>query len=145
MILHPPKVKFTEDGGLAIKLTNKTGAASVKGYLVHNSSAVDNAVVLSQIDIPDCVGVFLESDVADGEEAWIAVAGIADVYFSGDSTRGHMARVGVSQDTGKANGQAISEAIPTSPFASDKHFAEIGHVLESRTGAGLAKCVLHFN
>jgi len=29
--------------------------------------------------------------------------------------------------------------------ASDKHFAEVGHLLESRTGPGLAKTLIHFN
>jgi len=43
------------------------------------------------------------------------------------------------------DGQAKSEAVPTSPFATDKHFSEIGHVLESRTGEGLAKVYLDFN
>ena len=48
-------------------------------------------------------------------------------------------------DTGEISGQALNEAVPTSPFATDKHFCEIGHVLETRTGAGLAKVNLHFN
>ena len=43
------------------------------------------------------------------------------------------------------SGQALSEALAAPPFATDKHFYEIGHVLESRVGAGLAKCILHFN
>jgi hypothetical protein len=139
------KTKMTEAGGMAILLTNKTGAASIKGYLVDASPTVDNAVQLVPVNAPDCIGVFLESGIADGAEAWVVVSGIADVYFFGSTTRGHYARVGVTADTGEAAGQAISEELPTSPFATDKHFAEIGHVLESRTGAGLAKCCLHFN
>jgi len=138
-------VKHTAIGGVAVKLTNKTGSPSVKGYLVDPSPSVDGAVVLTAVGIPDCVGVFLEDDVADGSEAWVVVSGIAEVYFSGDTTRGHLARIGFSSDTGEVAGQAISEEFPTSPFATDKHFGEVGHVIESRTGAGLAKCVLHFN
>ena len=143
--LDPMRCKLTEDGGFATKLTNKSGAASIKGYLVTASDSTNNAVKNCAIDVPDAIGVFLESGVADGAEAWIVVSGRADVYFSGSTTRGHLARVGLTIDTGEVAGQAISEPYPTSPFATDKHFAEIGHVLESRTGAGLAKCVLHFN
>jgi hypothetical protein len=102
-------------------------------------------VTLVDIGVPNCIGVFLESGVADGAEAFIVVAGIADVYFWDSATRGQLARTGIAADTGEVSGQALSEAVPSSPFATDKHFCEIGHVLESRTGAGLAKCILHFN
>lgn len=126
-------------------LTNKTGAATVKGNVVTPSLTVDNAVILVPINEPDGVGVFLHSGVADGAEAWVVVSGLAEVYFSGSATRGHMARVPLDADVVKVSGEALSEAYPTSPFASDKHFAEIGHVLQSRTGAGLTMCILHFN
>ena len=142
-----PKVMLTASGGLAVRLTNKTGGASVKGEVVEadGAGAVNNAVAKIVQNEPDPIGVFYESGVADGAEAWIVVAGIADVYFIGNTTRGHVARGFVTADAGYVTGQALSEAVPSSPFASDKHFYEIGHVLESRTGAGLAKCVLHFN
>lgn len=140
-----PKVKLTAEGGVAIKVTNKTGASSVKGYLVSSSTAVNNAVILTSVGVPDCIGVCYEAGVADGQDMWVVVSGIADVYFWANTVRGNFARIGWDTDTGEAAGQAISEAVPTTPFATDKHFGEIGHVLETRTGAGLAKCVLHFN
>lgn len=139
------RVLFTDEGGLAIKLVNRTGAPTVKGYCVTTSDAVENSVKLVPVNVPNCIGVFYESGVADGEEAWVVIAGVAEVYFWGNTTRGHLARTGLTADTGEVAGQAMSEAVPTSPFATDKHFCEIGHVLESRTGAGLAKVVLHFN
>lgn len=141
----PSTTKFTPLGGIASKFINKTGSASVKGCVVTASSSVDNAVALAGVDQANAIGVFLDSGVADGDEAWVAWGGVAEVYFSGSATRGHMARLGVASDTGEQNGQAVSEIYPTSPFATDKHFAEIGHVLASRTGAGLAKVILHFN
>ena len=143
--LNPDYVAFTDYGGLAVKLINKTGARSVKGYCVTPHATTANAVKLVPVDVPNCIGVFLESGVADGERAWIVVAGIADVYFSVAATMGHLARTGLTADTGEIAGQALSEAVPTSPFSEDKHFCEIGHVLETTSGAGLAKCVLHFN
>ncbi|MFW9872130.1 MAG: hypothetical protein ACFFG0_03435 [Candidatus Thorarchaeota archaeon] len=141
------KTMITEDGGIAIKLTNKTGGNSIKGYLVsvYDATAIDNAVALSAVDEPDCIGVFYEAGIADGSEAWVVISGIADVYFANDSTRGHIARVMVAADDNDTAGMAQSEALPSSPFATDKHFQEIGHVLESRGTAGLAKCLLHFN
>jgi hypothetical protein len=140
------KSAMNADGGFMIKLTNRTGGNSVKGEVVETSSSYDNAVQKIVKDVPDPIGVFYESGIADGSEAWIVVSGIADVYFVGNTTRNHLARGFLTADGASyVTGQALSEAVPTSPFANDKHFYEIGHLLESRTGAGLAKCVLHFN
>lgn len=138
-------IKFTDEGGMAVKLLNKTGANSIKGYCVTNSNTTANAVKLVPINEPDCIGVFFDNGVADGEYAWVVMSGLAYVYFWSSTTLGHFARTGLTVDTGEVSGQALSEAIPTSPFSNDKHFCEIGHVLEARTGAGLAKCLLHFN
>lgn len=143
--LYSSNVKFTSVGGVAVKMVNRTGAPSVKGYVVTASSNYDGAVQLTAIGGLNPIGVFLESGVADGADGWVVVSGIGEVYFSGSTTRGHIARIGFSDDTGEVAGQVISEPYPTNPFATDKHFAEVGHVIESRTGAGLAKAVLHFN
>lgn len=143
---YSPKAKFTSTGGLAIQLTNKTGGNSVKGEVVTPGSSVNNSVVKITVDVPNPIGVFLDSGVADGQEAWVVVSGIADVYFVGDTTHGQFARGFLTSDGDSyVTGQALAEATPIPPFASDKHFYEIGHILESRTGAGLAKTVLHFN
>ena len=142
-----PGTKFavSPEGGIMVRLTNKTGAASVKGNVVTNSATTANAVTLAVDGEPDAFGVFYASGIADGSEAWVVVSGIADVYFIGSTTLGHLARTFISGEAGYVTGQAISEAIPAAPFATDKHFCEIGHLLESRVGSGLAKCVLHFN
>lgn len=137
--------KFTPEGGFAVKLINKTGAASVKGRAVEVSQTTNNAVGLVGIDEADCVGIFYESGVADGELAWIVTTGIADVLYINAATRYHLARVNVAADSGAVAGGIISEVFPTSPFATDKHFAEIGHVLETIGAPGLAKTIIHFN
>jgi hypothetical protein len=131
---------------MAIKLLNKTGAVSVKGEVVQPDTTTPSAVKKIEVDIPDPIGVFYESGVADGALAWIVVSGIADVYFIGNTTLGHFVRGFLTADgESYVAGQAMSEALPTSPFDDDKHFYEIGHVIEARVGAGLAKCVIHFN
>lgn len=139
------KVMITSEGGYAIKLNNTIGNTSTKGYLVQASRLYDNGLNLSQNNQPDVIGVFYESGIPNGEEAWVVVSGIADVYFINNATRGYVARSFVTADSGFVQGQALAESVPSTPFATDKHFAEIGHVLESRTGAGLARVVLHFN
>jgi hypothetical protein len=139
------KVRITTTGGIAVKLTNKTGGNTVAGHVVRVDSAATSAVVKTIDTVPDPIGVFYESGIADGAEAWVVVSGIADVYFVGSTTRGHLARTFTSGEAGYVTGQALSEAVPSSPFATDKHFCEIGHVIEARTGAGTAKVVLHFN
>jgi hypothetical protein len=139
------KWKDTPEGGRAIKIVNRTGAASVKGYMVHPSPSYDTSCTLSIVDVPDPIGVVYDSGVANGSEMWVVTNGIADVYFIGSATRGHIARGFVTGDAGYVAGQALSEAVPSPPFATDKHFYEIGHVIQSRTGAGLARCVLHQN
>jgi len=135
----------TPEGGRAIKIVNRTGAASVKGYMVHPSPSYDTSCTLSIVDVPDPIGIIYEAGVADGSEMWVVTNGYADVYFIGNATRGHIARGFVTGDAGYVAGQVLSEAVPSAPFATDKHFYEIGHVVQSRTGAGLARCVLHQN
>jgi len=138
------RIKFTNEGGLAVQYYNKTGAATIKGYCVTVDATTADSVRLNAIDVPDTIGVFLDSGVPDGQLAWVVVAGRAYAYFWGSTTMGYMARTGLSADTGEVAGQALSEALPTSPFNVDKHFCEIGHCLETRTGPGwlLSICIL---
>jgi imidazoleglycerol phosphate synthase glutamine amidotransferase subunit HisH len=58
-------VKLTQEGGLAVRYTNKTGAPSVKGTVVSLSTAVANAVI-SQTNTYDAVGAVYEDGIADG-------------------------------------------------------------------------------
>lgn len=135
----------TGDSGNIITLINKTGEVSVKGTVVCPSATVDLAVQKIVEGVPDPIGVIYEDGIADGQPVRIVKSGIADVLFIGSTTRKHIARGFITGENGYVAGKALSEAVPTSPFASDKHFYEIGHVLESREGAGLAKVELHFN
>lgn len=135
------KTLITENGGIAVKMT--AGENLVKGDMVdiHNDGKVYKIIK----DVPDVIGCVYTA-VSANAEVWIIVSGIAEVYFVGNTTAGDLARGFLTADGASyVTGQALSEALPTSPFASDKHFYEIGHVLETRVGAGLAKVVLHFN
>ena len=79
----------------------------------------------------------MNAGIADASDTWIIVSGIADVLTdSGGSARGD--RMISSATAGSADVWNVGGAVAT-------HFLEIGHCIETRTGAGLARCVLHFN
>lgn len=137
-------IMFTPEGGLAIRMINKTGAASVKGHIVEAEGTTDMGVGKAGINDPDPIGIMYESGVADGSYCWVVTQGIAEVLYGTTVTRATFARVPVTADS-VAAGLAVAEALPTSPFATDKHFQEIGHPVESIGAPGLAKTVLHFN
>jgi len=139
------KIRITPEGGMAIRLTNQTGEVSVKGKLVSPSVTTNFAVGLTVVGDPDPIGAIYDAGVAVGSEMWVVISGMADVLFAGNVVREQFARMTVAADTGDGPGIAIAENFPTSPFATDKHFMEIGHCIEARTGAGLARVVLHFN
>lgn len=107
---------ITPEGGITVRLINKTGAPSVKGSVIHASSTVNGAFALAVVDVPDPIGIVYEEGVADGDPCLVVISGIADVSFIGNTTRGHLARGFITGDAGYAAGKALSEAIPTSPF-----------------------------
>ena len=144
-----PKAKITVIGGFAIKLTNKTGANTVAGQIVMADPDVNDAIVLcdgdttaDSGDIP--IGVFLDSGVADGSEAWVVTGGIADVAIEDNVAAVRSYWVGASADE---DGYAD---IVDHPKNAPDHFHEIGHCIENVAAGGggthiLARCVLHFN
>ena len=138
------KTKMTSIGGIAVKLTNKSGANSVAGNLVIASGTTDDAVTTATAGDVDIIGVFLDSGISDGSEAWVVFSGIADVMMEDNtaSTRGNW----VAMSRGE-NAVALNQA---SPATAPQHFEEIGHCIESVAAGGagtniLARCVLHFN
>ena len=137
------KNKITNIGGIAIKLTNKTGANSIAGQLVEADTTTNDAVSISPAGNVDTIGVFLDGGIADGAEAWVVISGIADVAMDDNlaATRGYWVGAGVL--AGYATNSVSPPAAPT-------HFEEIGHCIESVAAGGagthiLARCVLHFN
>lgn len=138
------KVGMTAIGGIAVKLTNKTGANSVAGQLVKSDVATNDAVVLTGATDDECVGVFLDAGIADGSEAWVVITGIVDMAFDDNvaAVRGNWVGTG-------APGYARTQASPPA-LGIAAHFEEIGHSIESvgATGGGthiLARCLLQFN
>ncbi len=141
------KTMDTLEGGRAIKLTNKTGVASVKGIVVKPSSSTDYAVDVCDADGVDPIGVVYEDGIADGSEVWVVISGIAEVLLedSTATTRGYWARTSITQ-AGRAD---ITAALPPEGTiqALENHFSEIGHSIQSVTAGTdkLARIVMHIN
>lgn len=136
------KVMVTPEGGLAIRLTNKSGSASVKGNLAVAHASVDNAFDVSLGADSDMIGVVYEAGVADGSECWVVISGVAEVLLENSTASNAGNWVQSSGVAGRADATAS-----TPPGLVAGHFREIGHCLETKTGGTdvLAKCVLHFN
>jgi hypothetical protein len=141
-VTNPARIRFTDEGGIALRMTNKTGGASVKGTVVtvYDGGAVNNAVQLTEGDAIDPVGVMYDSGIADGSECWIVIAGRAQVLLKdGDAgVRGYW--LGTSDTAGRAECKAA-------PGLILEHMQEIGHCMESASSGTdvLVYGVLHFN
>ncbi|KPK96020.1 hypothetical protein AMJ80_02450 [bacterium SM23_31] len=140
-----PYTSLTPEGGYYTWVVNDTGVASVKGTVVHASSNVDRGVSLVPIDDPDPCGVVYDSGVPQGGIMRVVISGIAEVLYSTPVNRGTFARVPIGSDPSATPGQAIAEPLPSPPFATDKHFLEVGHPVQTIASPGLALTVLHFN
>lgn len=129
------KFKITLIGGYAIKLTNKTGGNSVAGDIVIASAGTADAVDLAGANELDAIGVFLDSGIADGSEAWVVIAGIADVHMdAGGCALGDRIITSATAGRGDVNN---APAVAT-------HFQEIGHTVEAAAANANARCVIHF-
>ena len=70
----------TPEKGFAIKMINDTGSPSVKGSVLSASSAIADAFELQTVEY-DCVSVVYEDGVADGQEMWVVISGVAEVLL----------------------------------------------------------------
>jgi len=131
------KTKVTDIGGIAILVTNKTGGDSVAGEVVKPNTAIANSVILSATSDDDIIGVFLDSGVPDGSEAWVVVSGIAYVKANASGFSKGDRIVASATTAGRVDeGNSPSTAV---------HFTEIGHALEDAAANTTGKVALHFN
>lgn len=139
-------VTITPEGGIAVRLMNKTGADSVKGQIVSASFTHDSAfqTALASSIIPQ--GAVYESGVPDGQMCWVVVSGIAEVLLKDTTPSVHGNWVGMSDVAGRV--LAGGGGHPgTTPPEQATHNSEIGHCLESKPAGTnvLAKVIMHFN
>lgn len=127
-------IRLTPLGGIAIRLTNKSGAQLNQGELVSVDSATYKSVILSAIGVVDCFAVVYDSTIAIDASGWFVINGLCQVYFNADgSTMGHYFRISVADDANATNGFAQSESTDVMDLQRKK-----GYVLQTRSGAGLA-------
>lgn len=132
-------ISFTPEGGLALRMINKTGAASVKGEVVTPGTSFKGYIQApANEDMP--TGVVYDAGIADGSPCRVVIAGAGQVLMKNTigTTVGDV--LWCSDTAGRADAAAT---IPASTF----HFRELGHALETVTGGTdkLVWTVLHFN
>ncbi len=128
------KTQMTPIGGFAVMLTNKTGVNSVAGDIVIASAGFADAVDWGGINELQSIGVFLDSGITDGSQAWVVVGGIADVHMdAGGCALGDRIIAGGTARRGEVNN------LPTVA----KHFQEIGHAIGSAGANANARIVMH--
>lgn len=140
------KCRFTNDGEFQIKLTNKTGVATVRGELVQPDTTTDSAFVITAADDPECFGVVAEASVADGSDAWITISGRAQVLLKDTTAATRANWVKTSDVAGRAD--ATLAGPPGGGVVQlDEHMLEIGNSIESQTAGTdvLAWILMHFN
>ena len=130
--------KITPEGGFAVRLTNKSGAVTVKGQIVSHKGTVARAFDLTAVDANHCLGVVYESGIEDAAECWVVVSGIAQVLMKNAATMGHICRIPLNTDDGEAAGYAMDAA-----QSSSASVYKIGDVLETAAAEVLCKVLLH--
>ena len=136
-----PAISFTPEGGLAVRMINNTGGASVRGTIVnaYGTGSVGFATAGANEDMP--IGTVYDAGVADGSPCRIIVAGVAPVLMNTNVA----AVLGYVLTCSATGGRA--DAASTAPAATT-HWREIGHVVRAVAGTnpgGLAWGLLHFN
>jgi len=129
--------KITPEGGFAVRLTNKSGAVSVKGQIVSHKGTVARAFDLTAVGANHCLGVVYESGIADGAECWVVVSGIAQVLMKNAATMGHICRIPLNTDEGEAAGYAMD-----AEQSSTASVYKIGDVLETADAEVLCRVLL---
>lgn len=130
--------KITPEGGFAVRLTNESGAVTVKGQIVSHKGTVARAFDLTAVDANHCLGVVYESGIEDAAECWVVVSGIAQVLMKNAATMGHICRIPLNTDEGEAAGYAMDAA-----QSSSASVYKIGDVLETADAEVLCKVLLH--
>lgn len=100
--------KISEEGGVMFKLTNKTGAASIKGQAINFSPDYDMSYIAAT-DAYTVNGFVYEAGKADGSETWIVRDGIAEVLLVDGYAAGRNAWVRLSPTVA---GRCITQVLP---------------------------------
>ena len=133
------RIILTDEGGLAVRLINETGAVSVKGSLVQ-AHTNDDSFELTDGNSVECIGAIYEDGIAEGAYCLVACAFRVQVLLK-DATASTTKNWAKTSDVaGRAD---ITGATPA---AAPQHFQEIGHGIETvgaTTPGSLAFIIMH--
>lgn len=135
---------ITPEGGLYFTAINDTGEASVKGKMVHPSTAVNLGVSLVGLGEIDPVGIIYDAGVPVGGLIRVVAHLWADVLIEPGDTIQREYWIGAPTSPAGTIGHA--NCIPSPPSAT-VHFQEMGHCFETKPNIypTLARCLLHEN
>lgn len=140
----PAMVALSPEGGVLVKLVNRTGAISVKGSVLSISELHEASVTLQSAEF-DAACIMYSAGVAEGAECWVVVSGVAEVLLKD----GTAATAGYWSKCADTDGRAEVTTPPAGVGAVtlSEHFKEVGHCLETKAAGTdvLAKLVIHFN
>jgi hypothetical protein len=128
-----PAISFTPEGGLAVRLINRTGAASVRGQSVKPGVAA-MGVVVCPADDEMTIGYIYDEGVSDGSPLRVVVAGVVHQLLEDGKGCAIADRLAASAVPGRVASAADAAAVET------------GHALETvKPGTNaLVRSVLHF-
>lgn len=121
---------------LVLNLTNRTGAASVKGQLVMIDGTYDDSYSIAEAGGAKAAGVVLVAGIPDGQLVPICTRGKCQVLFATDMAAGVGTWATLDPDE---NGRAGY------PDPSPATAQGIGMPLENGSVGGLAWCVVSFS
>lgn len=140
------KVGISELGGIAIKLLNGTGVASVKGTIVKADVNADDSFDIAGAGEAQPIAIVYDDGVVDGAGCWVIISGIANVLLKDTTASVHGNWIYTSDVPGRAEATLLAPPGGGIPEL-DNHMEEIGHCLESKGGGAdvLARMIIHFN
>ena len=138
-------IKTQEIEAQALMVRMIAGETIVKGNVLRSSRVADNTALLTGTtdgedgrDMP--IGISYEN-ASIGSSFLLIVSGKADILNDGVN---NVVRGDLVIASATISGAALVSAEPEVP-ATVNHWREVGHAIESRTGAGLFKSIIHFN
>lgn len=143
LLIHPNgRCALTADGGLAVKMTNDMGEATSRGLIVAGTTASINNAFIRQTNEYDAIGVLYEAGIADGDETWVVVAGMAEVTLDGaHGDAGWGTWIGAGTTDGLASGSIAPNGLGA--LQANTHFKELGHAVGSGSAGNQVKIILH--
>jgi len=130
----PAVYPITVEGGFYVTGKNGNGFTLPKGTLVKVSTVEDGAFIIAEEEDYNIAGVIYDR-VAPGKIAKVVIFGAVDVMFNASgATKGHYFHMSKISDTA---GTAQSASIDRIDM-----LRILGWVWESRSGSGLARCIL---